>query len=839
MARITIPIQASLNTATWEGAVNTPEAITFWKNSQVPFRGALRNEGHIQFETGPNGILIGKDVLTVSPANDILVNGQQTASYASDLFATDPVPVRYNDIHVHYYRKAIEAVRVSGTAAQWSELEISPDGKLTETEGPATAIANIAGVRSVKIIENASNELLVIGDDMFAINQVTYNFPIPSRGIKCCKVGTYYYLTIEAQGTWRFPDGLASAEMAGQTCREDGIYLTAMGSPSIAHFRIDPGGDGSTFEAVGWDAPFSGDAIYSQTYHPLEPFTVTRNDADPEDIIYRWVALSNSRFLQTDKARPTTDFNRSADGLSSDVTGQFNRAYLDDLLGVVYQAGVPIAVSVNGVLVTPVGISFDDFSYCKISANDYIVAIDSNLMRISRDVPLKIRQFSDFGLKINVANPYNIIDLRRGSSVLGSLDWNNRVKPEQVLAISALPVPPQSLQIVAFNSAIGANYEVTGDIGTSILIGSSQLSSASPGWQVIISWEQAAWPEVMNQRLIDYYHSRGGVITAPEYANTGFQFRKTELIGLRYVEPAQPLVPAPINASYQITNPEQTYIDWADRYHNVGLLFANNPIDLYLIASMFNRAGVVFTISSQPYFFDGSIYAMNYEDRMLNSLEFIVNTDNMRFLGNDSTQAYFISQDNYIWSFTGSLALSVAYDMTRFGTYVRSSYNQNTDELAVQFTDTIICIRKGMIRESIANKYNIRRIGSSVYGNAFYNEAHAHIYGPEFDEDLQPYFIQTAFVGFNEADITNYNRVWFRLTRPCHFWAKADVFNDVLVEGAWKEFLKASEGQIIPKQVKGRGIRISIRSDDPVSLAHLEVDMDKVGEVAAVTRVSK
>ena len=58
MARITTPIQASLNTATWEGAVNTPEAVTFWRNSQVPFRGALRNEGHLKFETGAGGLLI-------------------------------------------------------------------------------------------------------------------------------------------------------------------------------------------------------------------------------------------------------------------------------------------------------------------------------------------------------------------------------------------------------------------------------------------------------------------------------------------------------------------------------------------------------------------------------------------------------------------------------------------------------------------------------------------------------------------------------------------------------------------------------------------------------------
>jgi len=221
------------------------------------------------------------------------------------------------------------------------------------------------------------------------------------------------------------------------------------------------------------------------------------------------------------------------------------------------------------------------------------------------------------------------------------------------------------------------------------------------------------------------------------------------------------------------------------------------------------------------------------------NIEFVNSTDGMLFLGNDNVTAYFISKDNYIYAFTGSMDLQLMYDVTRFGQFVRSNYNQNLDELAIQFTDTIICIRKGMIRESLASKYNIQRIGNSVYGNVFYNETNAHVYGPEFEEDLQPFFIQTAFVGFNEADITNYSRVWLRLKQSGNFWVKVDVFNDMLTEGSWKEFVKASEAQIIPKQAKGRGLRISIKSDTPVYLAHFEIDMTRVGEVAAIARVSK
>jgi hypothetical protein len=838
MPTINIPLQASLETASWEGAVKSPDTISFWENCQTLFKGVLRNEGQLSFDTGAGGLIVGRDVITATPANSIEVNGHEVASFATAMFATDPVPLNYTDIHAHYFSGKVEGVLVTGTTAHWSLLDSLPTGEVQQTANGTTALANVSGMRAAKIIENTEKELLVIGNDMFAINNILYTFSIPTRGIRCVKVGTYYYITIEGQGTRRLPDNQWFPAMVAQTYGDKRVYFTAMGLPDTAHFYLDANGAGEEYETANFYDPDPADTIYSQTFHPLEPFTITRNDSDPADIVYDWVSLTNSRLLQSDGTRPTTDFNRTTDGLTSSVTGQFNRVYLDDFLGVVYQGGVPIAVSVNGCLVTPVGIDFNNFTYTKKSEHDYIIAIDSCLMRVSREVPMTIRQFSDFGLKVNVADPYNIIDLRRGASVLGSLDWNNRVKPEQVLALSPSIVQPQQLETVSFNSAVGANYEVTNDIGTSILVGSALLVSASPGWQVMTTWETAAWREVMNPRLIDFYFQRGGIVIQPEYVTTGFQFNKPELKGLRYVEPAQPMVPAPINASYQVTNPEQTYIDWGERYHNVGLLSANNPIDLYLMASMFNRAGVVFTISSQPYFFDGSIFALVYENRMLQSLEFIVNTDNMQFLGNDSTQAFFMSNDNFIWSFTGSMQLTAVWDMTRYDKYLRSSYNQNTDELAVQFADTIVCIRKGVVRKSSANKHDIKRLGKSVYGNVFYSENTAYVFGAEIDNNLQPFFLQTAFIGLQESDISSFSRVWFRCAKESTFYMKVDVLNEKVTEGNWIEFLKAEDGQVIPKQLTGRGLRVTVKSDTPVFLAHLEVEITKRGEVVSGRRVS-
>ena len=771
------PLASPVDGSGWEKKVNTE--TLFWHNGQVPFRGVLRNEGHLSFETGAQGLVIGSRVLR-QDGNRILLDGEPIIEYnAAASFVTDPVRANYDAVHCHYYSKKISAVRVTGTTATWYGLDLDDNGNLTETEIETVTVGDVRGVRSVRIIENTERELLLIGDTQFSINNIVYNIAMASANVRVCRVAESYHITVVGQGTRRLPGNMHDSSLVDQTYTADGVFLTVTGSPSTACVRIED--DGVTLTPVTFDAPDDGDTVYSQTFHPLEPFTVTRNGTDPDNVTYRWMAISSSRFLQTDRERPTTDFNRSTDGVTSNLTDQFNRVYLDGQLGVVYMRGVPVAVSVSGILIAPVGIDFDKFSYY-IDGSDHMVSVDGYLIRTGPSVRLKVRQMSHRSLKINVIDPYNVIDLTRGEAAPGSLDWNNRVKPEQVLAISSFPVPVQTGQLVTFNSAHGANYEVTGDISPSILVSSSQLTSYSPGWRTMQTHASAIWPEVFNVRLIDFYFRRGSLTAAPEYQTTGFVFVNNRLQGLAYPEPAQPIVPSPVNASFNMANPVQTYVDWGEFYHNVGLLNNRVPMDAFLMFSQITQKGLIFTISSQPYFFDGNIYSLSYDGAMLSGIDFIVNTHNMVFLGNDSTQAYFLSVDNYVWTFTGSYSLAIAYDLTRWGKFLRSNYNQNTDELVLQFDDVILCIRKGTIRESLAR--NVRRLGNSDFGNVFYDDSHAHVYGPEIDADPQPFFIQTAFIGTSETDVSAYNSVWMRFREPASFEVKVDVFNDKLTEAA-------------------------------------------------------
>jgi len=830
--QIPFDLAASVDGAGWEKKVHPVSA--FWHNSQVPFRGVMRNEGHLSFEVGEQGLLIGDQVLR-QDGNGLYLGGDRIVEYAaSAMFATSPIPANYDAVICHYYTGVVRAVRVAGTTARWFTLEVNDDGTVAETEAGSTAVANVSGLRTVRIIENAVNEVLLIGDSQFAINNVVYNIAMPSQNAKACRQGDSYYVTTVGLMTRRLPGNLQSDQLVDQTYTRDGIFLTMIGSVETANMRID--GDGATLDPTPWNLPVSTETVYSQTFHPLEPFTISRNASDPDDILYRWLAVGSSRFLQTDGTRPTTDFGRATDGLTSTVTGQFNRVYLDGQLGVVYMRGHPIAVSVSGVLITPVGMDFDGFSYL-IDGDTIVVHIDGYLVKVGRSVPIRLRQMSRRSLKVNVIDPYNVIDLTRKDAVLGSLDWNNRVKPEQVLALSAIPVRPATAELVTFNSAHGANHEVTGDISPSILVGSSQLMSSSPGWRTMQTFAVAVWPEVFPVRLLDFYFRRGELTTAPEYQTTGFMFVNSALQGLAYPEPEQPTVPSPVNANFNISNPVQVYVDWGDFYHNIGLLNNRVPMDAYLMFSQITQKGLIFTISSQPYFFDGSIYSLSYDGAMLAGIDFIVDTHNMTFLGNDSTQAFFLSNDNHVWVFTGSYNLAIAYDLTRFGKFVRSNYNQNMDELAIQFGDVVLCIRKGIIRESLAG--DVRRLGNSDFGNVFYDGSHAHVYGPEIDEDLRPFRMQTAFIGSSESDVVSFSNIWMRFKHPATFEVKVDVFNDKMVEGGWRRFAGVAEAQVIPKQVTGRGIRLSLRSEHPIHLAAMEHDFGRVGEAGIIRKAAR
>ena len=825
-------LAASVDGAGWEKQVQP--VPTFWHNSQVPFRGVMRNEWHLSFEVGEQGLLIGRRVVR-QEGNAVYIDGERVVEYpANARFATQPARADYDAVLCHYYAKTIRAVRIDGATARWFTLEANPDGTLTETEAGTTAIANIQGVRSVRIVENTVNEVLLIGDSQFAINATVYNIAMSPRAVKAARQGDSYYITNVGHMTRRLPDNLTSPELVDQTYTPEGIHLTLMGDARTASLRVDE--NGTTLIPNDWNVPDGNDAIYSQTFHPLEPFTVTRNAANPDGVIYRWMSTGVSRFLQTDGARPTTDFGRTTDGLSSTLTDRFNRVYLDGQMGVVYMGGHPIAVSVSGILITPVGIDFDRFSYL-VDGDVTVVCIDGYLIRVARDVPMRIRQMSGRTLKVNAIDPYNIIDVERREAALGSLDWNNRVKPEQVLAISAIPVPSATAELVTFNSAHGANYEVTNDISPSILVGSPQILSSSPGWRTMQTFATAVWPEVFPVGLIDFYFRRGELTAAPEYQTTGFMFQKTELRGLAYPEPAQPLAPSPVNVEFEVANPVQTYVNWGDFYHNVGMLNNRVPMDLYPMFSQITQKGLIFTISSQPYFFDGNIYSLSYDGAMLAGIDFIVDTHGMTFLGNDSTQAFFLSGDNYVWLFTGSYSLAIAYDLTRWGRFIRSGYNQNTDELAIQFDDAVLCIRKGIMRESLAR--NVRRLGNSDFGNVFYDGSHAHVYGPEIDEDLQPFYIQTVFTGMSEADVSAYSSVWIRFKHPATCEAKVDVLNDKLAEGSWRPFVRQAEIQVVPKQIAGRGLRLSIRAGSEIHLAAIEIDMNRIGEAGAIGKASK
>lgn len=440
--------------------------------------------------------------------------------------------------------------------------------------------------------------------------------------------------------------------------------------------------------------------------------------------------------------------------------------------------------------------------------------------------------------KINRADPFNILNINSNSLMPGSLDWNNRVKPEQVLRLVNQTVPFVTAETAVFNSGYGALREVDGSRSTSILIGSPTLLLRTVSNIRMMSSLGSRWAEInpVVEQLQDFFYTKGGIVA--NYQTTGFQFVDPNKDGLIYPEPGVGgiMIPSPVNGKFSPNLAGLSMVNW-DTYHNVGMLMELGLLDSYVLTSQITSNRNLFNISGTTYGYDGQkIWILNFTGFIPSGWDYVTDADSMVFLGNNTAQAFFLASDKYVWSFTGSFTLSLIYDLTNIHfDFISAIYSQNLDELVLQFKDKLIAIRKGVIRYVDLDADYLQ---TCKYGVVYSTADSNTILINESSDDVVPFYLDTGWIGMAEDSILSFTKIWFRFKDDVNCKVLVDTLNDFRITPQWITVNK-TDTYITPKQVTGRALRIKIKSDAPIRLADITVEHEPRGNVAAITRRSK
>jgi hypothetical protein len=832
VARVNLPLNSPVDTDGWEGKIQNISQPFLWRNDSLRFGGALTT---LKSKTFAEGIVTKEgNVLTID-ANTILKDGKLLASFGGAEFVGKPISFDADALLM--ISNTLYAVKITGAAATLTTYTVSANGTYTPTGTTQRPVVIVNGLKRVQLVNNnGSIAIIQVSTDYFAINNISYSFPIALNS-KFFPVAGYYDIVEPglrarvfnpATSAWANIANIYDADLVGNT-----VYYTTMNDTDVAYYSRALAAENLTIHR--WHHPTADNiSIYSQTYHPLVPFTIFTDGTR-----YWWGDPGFYSFLETTQDvsgayMPTTDWDRTTDGTSSLITTQFNRTWNRiGLFNEVRQAGNLLALSYNNILITPVGYALDNYSVSQYNSATYVI-IKNTLTVISNQIPLRLTYIGKDLYKVNAAQIYNMLDVKNDDLLISSLDWNNRVKPEQVMRFSSAAVEYKERILCAYNSAFGGNYEVTNDQSTTILVASYHLSVRSDGSNQMFTYSGAEWQETNPEiySVIDYYFIKSDTQTAPVYQTTGFRYVKPELLDLPYPEQllSTILVPAPINADYVPNVLGISYVHWVD-YYNIGISYNFKYIDSYTLTSSLDTTGYLFAISGSVFLYDDTtIYSIAFTNGQISGKDYLVDTGGMKYIGHNTVEAFFFSSDNILWSFTGSYALQVKLNLTRMGPLGLAIYCQETDDLILQFGGNSIRIRKGQI-------YTIpvlfTDLSLSRLGVVFYTDTGPMLLEPNISDGTSlPINLDTGYMGGMEDDMLSFKRIWIRIKEEAEFSMQARVLNDFEEKSTVQSF-KGKEAVLVPKQINGRAIRVNINGN--IDIAALSVEYDMVGKVPTLT----
>jgi hypothetical protein len=576
----------------------------------------------------------------------------------------------------------------------------------------------------------------------------------------------------------------------------------------------------------------TGEVIYSYCFHPKEPFVITVDAPTTGDRVFRWRRLSGVEYFERTKidsiVRMATDSTPSSDYNSSEITQRFNRNQIFPAINkaaILFVGGQIFGASYKGILISPltdtatvdVISSSSGNTYFSITLSDnskYYVAAGINI------VPEISRIDADL-YQLNIADPFNLISIDNKANVnIGAVDWTNRIKPEQVLAINSSIYEGNSASNISWNSAFNANYEVLREKSTSLVYGSPTAISYSPSNNNIKSPMTAYWEEIIPKEIIiDYYWNRTNsedIDTTPEYWSSGtaylFLNKNTKLVGLRFPEPTSETIsmPSPVNSTYKINYADLAVINWGSSNYS-GISNQRDTMASYYLVSSLGNDESIFWLAGTYYSYDGeTIWQMAMQNYLVTDYLPAVRAPGMKFVGVSTNDAYFWSNyDNSIYTFNGSQQLNRNISIHDKGELVNGAFCQWDDRLSLLFEKGLVIFEHNLPSDfgGLFSEVQPLAVGSAYRTE----EGQWYQYVPSEDGIIS---LETNYLG-SQSDIFTVDFKNIDMRSVGNISLNIETRGRTFTKSSNKT-LNAGYNKIMPPTNNANGIKLKINSSNPI-----------------------
>ena len=296
------------------------------------------------------------------------------------------------------------------------------------------------------------------------------------------------------------------------------------------------------------------------------------------------------------------------------------------------------------------------------------------------------------------------------------------------------------------------------------------------------------------------------------------------------------------------------------------LMKSNNQLVMsFFLGTLIENLQYVFIIQGQYYGIIGNyIFAIQFNNGVLASTQFIVDVSNLQFVGNTPYEALFFSKTNRcLYSFTGANVLNQKQLVDKISEVRNYLYNPATQTVFL-ITDIGVLFYGlfGMFLLDYTNITNIFLLDNGiVLSDNIGNYRYIKYYLDEGDEDYvkENIRLDTCFYGMNNETVTINDCLYFRLFSEEHEEGQLKVSaTTISLSGRKTEKttfnIKSSDWDAIthtiylryqPKEQRGLGVSFSI--DSPFKIASMSVGsqpdavlVDKIsrGAINAPSRTS-
>jgi hypothetical protein len=507
--------------------------------------------------------------------------------------------------------------------------------------------------------------------------------------------------------------------------------------------------------------------------------------------------------------------------------------------------------SAYGVIVSPESVTQSvHISVASIGGNEVayynITLADGSftVVAVGLDVPLEITQLNQTLYQVNVASAVNTFRVNANGlvdSFVNSVDWNNRVKPEQVLAFNGSiydhTIADQS--VLSWNSAYNGNYEIGKGVSTSLLYGSPIITSMSPSNEILHSLNNIYWYEYPRDYQVDYYFNRTNVNdmdTVPEYVTTDFLRVEVALEGLRFPEPALEtiILASPVNVSIGSSFAEYSVIKYLT-YNYFGLRWNGEFKPSYFMSALVQNGVEVFYLVGTFFTYDGWTIrkvVMDSRGSLVSEIVPIAKAAGLKLVGVSSDAVYFWSDyDRVLYTYAGDYVLTPVKAITHFGKLKKSVFSQYDDILGLAFEGGFLLIRHGLestydivVDELVDTKLGMAyRVGGGWY---LFNPIDFSF--PNQVDSILPVVLESEWLGGqNEFQVVTLKRIRVRGLSSSLITVQVAALDRIAkVDNEIQYQVQDSYGevQVVPSTQTALAYKIVVSADDFVSAVEFEWD---------------